>query len=240
MKSSYFLSVFYCIVSFSVGTCVRMCYRKTWSNYYLIYNGSSCTWPQNISFEEKVHLIAEKVGMWENPTALFHSKDFAVIYRYPKTYQKHVKRLLANSKVALVHKKIALYSMEQLDLDAYLSLAEDCYQLYCKSMIPDSLLQMALGYCLAGDHPMVKHYQDEHVVRFFNTIKKYNFSDEFQNNIEMIRTGAMWEHWQHNQVSTNFKWEKKPIPFVKTIMHIIDQSKYYKHYIDLEGYIDGA
>ena len=233
--------LFICFVSYTVGQIVRQANRTHNGNFYLKNKVPVCAWPTLLSFEEKIALIAKKVADWQEPTELFKSKDFEVIYRYPRSYKIYVKQLLANPTIDLTQKKITLYGMEQLDLKNYLNVLSCCHQLYQEKIIPAELLELATCYRLAGDHPMVKNYQNPEVIALLSSIIKQGaIPNTLEQHLLAIQKGTTWKAWQKEGLGKNFRWPKHPLPFRETVDKLLETAKYIGNDYCLEGHIRGT
>ncbi|MBX9890565.1 MAG: hypothetical protein K2X94_04810 [Amoebophilaceae bacterium] len=229
-----------CFVCYRVGQIVHQANRPHNGNFYLKNKVPVCAWPTLLSFEEKIDSIAKKVAGWQEPTELFRSKDFEIIYRYPLAYKSYVKQLLANPAIALDHKKIALYGMEQLHLKDYLDIVTHCNQLYKNGSIPLDLLELCIAYRLAGDHPIVKNYHSPEVIALLSSIMaEYMLPHTLYKYIAAIQKGTTWKAWQEERLGKDFHWPKHPLPFKKTVDDILNQSYYCRNYT-LEGHIRGT
>lgn len=233
--------IFYCCIALHIGDCTRSCNARVISEAYMYVHKSACTWPQAISFEEKIRLIAEQVGVWHHSTELFRSMDFAVMYRHPKTYHRYVIQLLKDPQIPLEHKQIALYGMEQLDVTDYIKIAQHCCTWYRSGTFPRVLLEMAMAYDLAGDHPMVIHYQDKSVQEVLYNVQQQNsLPADTLAYFMAIQTGKMCRMWQAQNKDRTFQWAKTPLSFSDAVDAMIEQSKWGINDIYLEGQLRGT
>lgn len=188
----------------------------------LLKHGSGCVWKKNVSFNEKITSIALKAGPFTDPKVLFASKDFSVMYRYPRSYLSHTYAFLANHTNLLEHKAIVLYAMEQLPFSDYLALASHCVHLYNEAQIPDHLLITALGYTLAGDHPIVQNHKAPAVQKLLAQI--LHPTPKLIQHVSLILNGFLLKDWNKKQIFSHFKWEKRPLPFHDTVKQIVQDS----------------
>lgn len=233
--------LFFGCCALGVGACTRSCHARALSEAYSCFRPSACTWPQAISFEEKVRLIAARVGTWHDPTALFRSMDFAAIYRHPQTYQRYVLQLLQDSQIPLESKQIALYGMEQLPLTDYLPIVRHCAAAYRAGRLPLALLEMAAAYELAGDHPVVVHHADGRVQEVLRSLQEIKgLPAETLAYLDAIQTGTLYRLWQREKRFAAFRWAKKPLVFAEAIDAILARARGEREGIALEGHMQGT
>ncbi|TSJ81358.1 hypothetical protein [Cardinium endosymbiont of Dermatophagoides farinae] len=184
----------------------------------------STPWPQRLFLEEKLTLILQEVGHFKTILELFKSKDFVIMYRYPKSYLPYVLKLLENPAVKSELKAIAIYAMEQLEIAGYLTLLNSAWESYQKKELDRELLERILYYELAGEHPIVKHYADPNVSHLLETIwRASNGTSKTQ--LGKIISGEIWKLWQQKKVGASFQWGKKPFPFIATLDQVLSKVK---------------
>ena len=112
--------------------------------------------------------------------------------------------------------------MEQLPFAHYLALATYCVRLYNVGQLSDNLLAIALGYTLAGDHPIVKNHTAPVVQKLFTQIL-YPTPTLIQQ-VKRITDGSLLKEWSKKEIARHFKEEKHPLPFQETLVQLTHQA----------------
>ncbi|AWN81998.1 hypothetical protein [Candidatus Cardinium hertigii] len=190
-------------------------YKKHQEPVDIAVNG--CKWGTCIHFSNKVLAIEAKVGSWKEPEDLFQSQDFAAIYNHPCYYWKNAIAYLSDSNHSEKQKKIAIYGLEKLGEDHYLSFAKACYKLYKQKLFSDSLFQMVLCFEFLRIHPLVIGYQNGAIESFLKRVQlEIGTTTPIALQIKRILSGELLKEWKKKGLSTYYNY-RYPIPIPEII-----------------------
>ncbi len=180
-----------------------------------------CKWGTWVTFPNKIAAIEAKVGPWKPPEALFRSQDFIAMYKHPGYYWKHVLDYLSDPNYTETQKKIAIYGLENLSYEPYLSFAKSCYKLYKHQRLSEALLEMVLSFEFLRIHPLVTalryKYEKSVIEPFLREIQSYiGDTTAVGLQIEKILSGKLAEDWNQKKASNYIDYRNR-LPFSKTI-----------------------
>ncbi|WP_109997054.1 hypothetical protein [Candidatus Cardinium hertigii] len=192
-----------------------------------------CNWGNWVTFPQKIEAIQARVGYMHNPSALFRSKDFLVIYKHPAYYKQAFLDYLVDKRYTLEQKKIAIYATVRLG--SFLCW-ETYYQLYKKKEIGLSLLELLLAINLSYRfvNPPEKLMKEECVCleRIQNNIPK---GSSLYNAIKSILDHQFPKSWYRHRMfcdnqDASHGYYVAPFPFYDMLTDAVRDKKYWQNW----------
>jgi hypothetical protein len=123
---------------------------------------------------------------------LHHVKQFNQIYSNPQMFKDSVIAYLSKPN-SFEDKLIAVYSMTELPLNAYLDMLNSCYMLYSEKQISEELLNRFTFNEFDTNNTIIKQYQNPGVkVLFKEMMKSKSLSTQFKLNLKETLSGKRY------------------------------------------------
>ncbi|MBX9890456.1 MAG: hypothetical protein K2X94_04255 [Amoebophilaceae bacterium] len=175
-----------------------------------------------VTFPQKIEAIACKIGDWQDPKALLTSKDFLVRYKPPNNNWEESMAYLANLNYPEENKKIAIYAMELLSRDKYLTYLERAYQLYITGKLSAELLSTVICFDFLHYHRIVlsqhNRFDGKKIVAFLEKIMANPvLPNGIALKIKKIVSGELLALWEKEPDRDEYNVYNYPFKFSKII-----------------------
>ncbi|MBX9890138.1 MAG: hypothetical protein K2X94_02630 [Amoebophilaceae bacterium] len=183
---------------------------------------NGCKAGKLVTFPQKIEAIACKVGDWKDPKVLLTSKDFLVMYKHSDYYWEESMAYLANPSYTEEHKKLAIYAMEFLDIDKYLTYLDRAYQLYTTGKLSASLLSTVICFDFLHYHRIVlsqnhRFYGQKIAVCLEKIMANPALPNEIALKIKKIVSGELLALWKKEPDQDGYNVYNHPFKFSKII-----------------------
>lgn len=154
---------------------------------------------QKMEFQHRIDSIEKKIIDLTTAQDLYTVGEFIEVYEYPEYYIDSVLKFLEISNKTIQQKMIAIYSIQKLSENMYISFAQKATKLYQMKIINEDLIALIISSDLPPNYTIIKNYNNYDVIELLNTIKDDGTTSlNMKNRIEKILSGVAWEKVQEN------------------------------------------
>lgn len=148
---------------------------------------------ENVVFVEKIDSISTRVVDLTNHRDLLRIPAFMDIYENPKIFKDNALHVLSSSNTDEQLKEIAIWSMQKLDLDSYISFAQESFLLFKKDIISERCFMYVITTPDFDDKPILfRNYRNKKVKKFLNQIKVCDKLSLESKDVIRTMSGVYW------------------------------------------------
>jgi hypothetical protein len=127
---------------------------------------------------------------------LYTSDRFIGIYEHPVVYMQDAVAVLHDTTVVYELKQIAVYSMQKLDDQNYISFCRNVIQAVRTAGVSEHLMVTAVFHSLNRKYQIIRNYRDKDVIEMLKDWRSITQSRKNAQNVNHILSGQVWINLQ--------------------------------------------
>jgi hypothetical protein len=149
---------------------------------------------KTVNFDSTIVLIYQRSIGNETYDGLFLDSGFIDLYEHGSCYLNDVTAFLAQNKFSGEEKRIAVCSMQRLDLTEYIKLAKVVVGLYHRHEVDEDVLSWVVNPDFSTKKILIRNYKNKEVVDLLSKLKnEKSISANLKEAIDNILTGRLME-----------------------------------------------
>jgi hypothetical protein len=139
---------------------------------------------------------------------VYERKEFMTLIKYACQYKTELLNIVVNNHLN-IKKEIALYALEHICIEDYITVIEELYKNYLTKNISPELFDKSITTTLS--HEVSKNYDNPRLQELFNQILlDSSFTEGDKNYIRNLKSGKVWDG-----ISWDYYFNDRKVPWLE-------------------------